>query len=153
MKHVNGGLVMKLNLLLLPIILSAILIGGFATYHFTDSRALEEETQIIEQQEVRYNMKTDTYERVEYTTPANVDILHIEGRIEAIDSLGDNTLKVMVTAGEETLTVTVNEDTYIGNYTKSPKKPMDYLEVGMDLGLSYYVRDNICIATSINVIE
>ena len=81
------------------------------------------------------------------------DTVHSHGLIEKIENISEDTVQITVKNDEKTLTIIVNKETYIGNATKSPPKPISYLEKDMKIDINYYEKSDKLIATSIVVIE
>lgn len=78
---------------------------------------------------------------------------HCSGEITAIEQV-ENGLKLTFSHLDGgTMTLVVNESTYIGNYTMNPPKPMSFLEVGMIADTIYESGTTNFNAITINVLE
>lgn len=108
----------------------------------------------IEQKEMSYDTNNGKYMEVkEDTYYKGKETKFVQGKIIGIKKESDDLAIIILETDIIKLEMSINSHSYIGNYTKSPKKKLDYLNEGMNVDINYYEHDNTIDVVTLNVVE
>lgn len=129
------------------IIIAIILLTDLSTVY-------KENNNDIMQNEIKYDIKSDTY--VEVKTDkyyCGQKTQYMQGYIINIKKQSKKLAIITLENDQKELDMQVNMHTYIGNYTKSSKRVIDYLNKGMKIDISYINNNGVSEIVTLNVVE
>lgn len=138
---------------LMPMVLSlGVATALFIHYMSHDNQVVQSADESMEyQQQTRFSVEKLPDKSNRKASGLEEDIPFIHGKIGKLEKLDHRNLNLMVRNQREALQIRVTPNTYIGNMTKTPKKTLEFLEVGMVGHIHYYSEGGIHTATTINI--